>query len=88
MDCYRLPWFAQSEQEDLCFGVLGWERKVIRAEEMADGRVPLSARTGYISETRSTLVGKSSRGRVYPAVFRTQQGESGRRPISCVRFTL
>ena len=31
---------------------------------------------------------KSRRGGVYPAVFRTRQGESGRRPISCVRFTL
>ena len=37
------------EQEDLGFGVLGWERKVIRAEKIVDGRVPLPARSGYIS---------------------------------------
>ena len=76
------------EQEDLGVGVLCWERKVIRAEKIADGRVPLSARSGYISEKRGTVLGKSRHGRVYPAVFRTRQGESGRRPISCVRFTL
>ena len=76
------------EQEDLGFGVLCWERKVIRAEKIANGRVPLPARSGYISENRGTVLGKSRRGRVYPAAFRTRQGESGRRSISCVRFTL
>ena len=76
------------EQEDLNFGVLCWEWKVIRAEKIADGRVPLPARSGYISENRGTVLEKSRRGRVYPAVFRRRQGESGRRPISCVRFTL
>ena len=34
------------EQEDLGFGVLCWEWKVIRAEIIADGRVPLPARSG------------------------------------------
>ena len=29
------------EQEDLGFGVLCWERKVVRAEKITDGRVPL-----------------------------------------------
>ena len=77
-----------ARQEDLGFGVLCWERKVIRAEKIADGRVPLPARSGYISENRGTVLEKSRRGRVYPAVFRTRQGESRRRPISCVRFTL
>ena len=76
------------EQEDLGFGVLCWERKVIRAEKKADGRVPLPARSGYISENRGIVLEKSGRGRVYPAVFRTRQGKSGRRPISCVHFTL
>ena len=76
------------EQEHLSFGVLCWEREVIRAEKIADGRVLLPARSGYISENRGTVLEKSRRGRVYPAVFRTRQGESGRRPISCVRFTL
>ena len=76
------------KQEDLGFGVLCWERKVIHAEKIADGRVPLPARSGYISESRGTILGKSRRGRVYPAVFFTRQGESGRQPISCVRFTL
>ena len=76
------------EQEDLDFGVLCWERKVIRAAKIADGRVLLPARSGYISENRGTIPGKSRRGRVHPAVFRTRQGKSRRRPISCVRFTL
>ena len=101
------------EQEDLGFGVLCWERKVIRAEKIADGRVPLPNsgcgkerpgqgtfrkigvqfwrkvdRSGYISENRGTVLEKSRRGMVYPAVFRTRQGESGRPLISCVRFTL
>ena len=76
------------EQEDLGFGVLYWERKVIRAEKTADGRVPLPARLGYISENRGTVLEKSRHRKVYPAVFRTRQGESGRRPISCVLFTL
>ena len=76
------------EQEDLGFGVLCWERKVIRAEKIADGRVPLPARSGYISENQGTVQEKSRPGRVYPAVFWTRQGERGRRPISCVRFTL
>ena len=76
------------EQEDLGFGVLRRERKVIRAEKIADGRVPLPARSGYISENRGIVLEKRRRGRVYPADFRTRQSESGRRPISCVRFTL
>jgi hypothetical protein len=37
------------EQEDLGFGALGWEWKVICAEKTADGGVPLPARSGYIS---------------------------------------
>ena len=76
------------QQDDLGFGVLCWEREVIRAEKIADGRVPLPARSGYISKNRGTVLEKSRRDRAYPAVFRTRQGESGRRPISCVRFTL
>ena len=76
------------KQEDLGFGVLCWERKVIRAEKIADGRVPLPGRSGYISENRGAILGENRRGRVYPAVFRARQGESGGRLISCVRFTL
>ena len=79
---------AYLEQEYLGFGVLCWERKVICVEKIADGRVPLAARSGYISENRGTVLEESRHGRVYPAIFRTRQGESGRRPISCVRFTL
>ena len=79
---------AYLEQKDLAFGVLCWGRKVIRAEKITDGRVPLPARSGYISENPGTVLEKSRHGRAYPAVFRTRQGESGRRPISCVRFTL
>ena len=33
-----------ARQEDLGFDALRWERKVIRAEKIADGRVPLPAR--------------------------------------------
>ena len=77
-----------ARQENLGFGVLCWERKVIRAEKIVDGRVPLPAGSGYISEIRGTVLEKSRRGRVYPAVFRTRQGESGRPPVSCVRVTL
>ena len=77
-----------ARQKDLGFGVLCWEWKVIRAEKIADGRVPLPARSGYVSENRGTVLEESRRGRVYPAVLRTRQGESGRRPITCVRFTL
>ena len=79
---------AYLEQEDLGFGVLCWERKVICAEKIADGRVPLPAKSGYISENRGTVLEKSRHGRVYPAVSRTRQGENEDRPISCVRFTL
>ena len=43
------------EQEDLGFGDLCWEREVIRAEKIADRRVPLPARSGYISENRGTV---------------------------------
>ena len=77
-----------ARQTYLGFGVLCWERKVIRAEKIVDVRVPLPARSGYNSENRGTVLEKSRRGGVYPAVFRTRQGGSGRRPISCVRFTL
>ena len=41
-----------ARQEDLGFGVLCWEKKVIRVEKIVDGRVPLPARSGYISENR------------------------------------
>ena len=71
------------EQENLGFGVLCWERQVIRAEKIADGRVPLPVRSGYISANRGTVLEKSRRGRVYPAVSWTRRGESGLRPISC-----
>ena len=60
------------EQKKLGLGVLCWERKVIRAEKIADRRIPLPARSGYISENRGTILGKSRRGRVCPAVFRTR----------------
>ena len=52
-----------ARQEDLGFDVLCWERKVIRAEKIADGRVPLPPRSGHISENRGTVLGKSRHGR-------------------------
>ena len=76
------------KKENLGFSILCWERKVIRAEKIADGRVPLPARSGYISENRGTVLEKSRRGRLYPAVFRTRQGESEHRSISSIGFTL
>ena len=60
---------AYLEQEDLGFGVLCWERKVIRAEKIADGRVPLPAKSGYISENWGTILGKSRSGRYTPPLF-------------------
>ena len=60
---------AYLEQGDLGFGVLCWERKVIRAEKTADGRVPLPARSGYISGNRGTALEKSRHGRVYTPPF-------------------
>ena len=57
------------EQEDLGFGVLCWERKVVRAEKIADGRVPLPARSGYISENRGTVLEKSRRVAGYTPPF-------------------
>ena len=43
---------------------------MIRVEKNADGRIPHPARSGYISENRGTILGKSSHGGVHPAVFR------------------
>ena len=43
---------------------------MIREEKIADGRVPLPARSGYISENRGTILGKTSRRRVHPPFFR------------------
>ena len=42
---------------------------MIRGEKIADGRVPLSARSGYISENRGTVLEKNRRGRVYTPPF-------------------
>ena len=39
-------------REDLYFGALWWERKVISAGEMAGGRVSFSDTTGYMSKIR------------------------------------
>ena len=51
---------------------------MIRAEKMADGRVPLSARSGYISQNRGIILGKSSLGRVYtPPFFRHSKVKMG-----------
>ena len=39
-------------REDLYFGALWWERKVIPAEKIAGGRVSFSDTTGYLSKIR------------------------------------
>ena len=46
---------------------------MLRTEKMADGRVPLSASSGYISENRGTLLLKNRRGIEYytPPFFGT-----------------
>ena len=49
-------------------------KSFIRAEKIADGRVLLPARSGYISENRGTIMGKSIRGRVYPPHFSDASG--------------
>ena len=56
-------------QKYLGFGVLCWELKVIRAEKVADGRVPLPARSGYISEYRGTVLEKRRRAGYTPPFF-------------------
>ena len=50
------------EQEDLGFGVLCWERKVIRAEKKTDGRVPPRARPVSLTFGRCGGVYSSSSG--------------------------
>ena len=39
-------------REDLYFGALWWDRRVISAGEMAGGRVSFSDTTGYLSKIR------------------------------------
>ena len=65
------------EQEDLGFGVLCSERKVIRAEKVADGRVPLPARSGYISENRGTILGKVDVAGYIPPFFGHDRVKAG-----------
>ena len=69
-DCPPKEAMPVARQKYLDFGVLCWERKVIRAEKIAEGRVPLPARSGYISENRGTVLEKSRRrGRVNTPPF-------------------
>ena len=42
---------------------------MIRAEKMADGRVPLPARSGHISENRGTILGKVATAGYTPPFF-------------------
>ena len=57
------------DQEDLGFGVRCWERKVICAEKIADGRVPLLARSGYISEIGAQFWRKADVAGYIPPFF-------------------
>ena len=53
------------EQKDLGFGVVCWDREVIRAEKIAEGKGLTSRQVSvYISENRGTVLDKSRRGRV------------------------
>ena len=65
-------------REDLYFGALWWEQRVISAGEMAGGRVLFSDTTGYLSKIK-----KSSLRGVHPGDFPSRQGENERQPISC-----
>ena len=53
-------------------------------------KIPFAGIELTSQRVRGYMVSLSYRGdrQGIPAVFRTRQGESGRRPISCVRFTL
>ena len=88
----RLPKEAMpvARQKYLGFGVLCWERKVIRAEKIADGRSHFPPGQGAFRKIGVQFWRKVDVAgyTVYPVVFRTRQGESGRRPIGSVRFTL
>ena len=53
---------------------LCWERKVIRAEKIIDGRVPLPARSGYISENRGTVLEKVDTWQSIPRRFSDTAG--------------
>ena len=69
-------------REDLYFGALWWERKVISAGEMAGGRVSFSDTTGTCPKSGCSSEKNSLRG-VHPSDFSSRQGENERRPISC-----
>ena len=79
-----------ARQKYLGFGVLCWERKVVRAEKVADGRVPLPARSqGTFRKIGVQFWRKVDVAGYTPPFFgHGRVKESGRRPISCVRFTL
>ena len=74
-------------REDMYFGALWWERKVIAAGEMAGGRVSFSDTTGHVQNQGAGLRKSSPRG-VYLVHFPARQGENERRPISSAHFTL
>ena len=50
------------------------EQEEIRAEKITDRRVPLPARSEYISENRGTVLEKSRRGRGIPRLFSDTAG--------------
>ena len=60
---------AYLEQEDLGFGVLCWERKVICAEKIADGRVPLAARSGTFRKIGIQFWRKADKAGYTPPFF-------------------
>ena len=57
-------------REDLYFGALWWERKVIPAGEMAGGRVSFSDTTGYMSKIRVQFYGKVAPAGCTQPIFR------------------
>ena len=57
-------------REDLYFGSLWWEWKVIPAGEMAGGRVSFSNTTGYMPKIRVQFCGKVSPAGCTQSVFR------------------
>ena len=57
-------------REDLYFGALWWERKVIPAGEMAGGRVSFSETTGHMFKIRVQFCGKLAPAGCTSPIFR------------------
>ena len=75
-------------REDLYFGALWGERKVIPAGEMAGGRVSFHDTTGYMSKIRVQLCGKVAPAGCTQHIFRLGRVKTCVDQISSAHFTL